>query len=157
MRALPTRLEAAERAVVEVALGGHAPATSGTGGPDIAAKDWLRDLREAADRVRDLREGSKTIEVRDLDMLDVYPTTVILDRYSGAYSGGTWVAWGCDVEYVPREPSGGDGEAMQFWDDRQRETRAGVSSLPAHGVGHSPEEAVIALDRKQRRKIPEET
>lgn len=42
-----------------------------------------------------------------------YPTSIQSDRYSGSYSGGSWVVQvGCAYD----EPNTGDGACRDFWD-----------------------------------------
>jgi len=57
----------------------------------------------------------------------LYPIVVVQDRYSGAYSGGEWLAVArADAAYMDKSrvgwviengPGGGDGDAGTFWDD----------------------------------------
>lgn len=45
----------------------------------------------------------------------VYPLTIIKDRYSGAYSGGVYVAYPCEFYDVDEAVAGNDVECMAFW------------------------------------------
>ena len=39
-----------------------------------------------------------------------YPTTIVIDRYNGCYSGGKWLAFPCFFYDVPEEIEGEDPE-----------------------------------------------
>ena len=46
---------------------------------------------------------------------NIYPLTIIRDRYCGSYSGGTYVAFNLESPEVPKEVFGDDCTAMRFW------------------------------------------
>lgn len=47
---------------------------------------------------------------------DIYPCTIIKDRYNGTYSGGPWLAFNLYPEDIPKEIGAGDTEEMNyFW------------------------------------------
>ena len=46
---------------------------------------------------------------------NIYPLTIIRDRYSGSYSRGTYVAFNLEAHKVPVEVFGDDCTAMRFW------------------------------------------
>jgi hypothetical protein len=72
-----------------------------------------------------------------------YPTTIVNDRYSGAYSGAEWLAFPLDYWNVPDEVDGGDSECMMFWEDYD-----GVV-----GKGSTPELAMANLVAKMEDMI----
>ena len=45
---------------------------------------------------------------------NIYPLTVIYDRYNGSYSGGKYIAFNVEFPDVPKEVFGDDGTAMKF-------------------------------------------
>lgn len=45
-----------------------------------------------------------------------YPTTIIKDRYNGAYSGAIWLALPTDYYDVPKDIDGDDITCMTFWE-----------------------------------------
>ena len=47
---------------------------------------------------------------------DIYPLTIICDRYSGTYSGGEYLAFNLDFDEIPQAVLGDDTTAMEFWD-----------------------------------------
>ena len=72
------------------------------------------------------------------------PIVVISDRYSGAYSGGKWVAFGrADLQFVHEVALdnvwNGDYECAEFFTDEMK-------SLI--GQGNTPDEAVVDLRTK---------
>ena len=46
---------------------------------------------------------------------DIYPLTIICDRYSGTYSGGKYLAFNLDFDEIPLSVSGDDVSCMEFW------------------------------------------
>ena len=56
------------------------------------------------------------MENNDYDRVEMYPMTIIYDRYGGTYSGGEWLAFPLEFHEVPDEVCGCDGECMWFWD-----------------------------------------
>lgn len=135
LQVLPSRQQAADRAVIQVA-------ERLVDGPKSSASH-MNQLIETVGRMRDLR---KEVELAvPPHESNLYPVTIVLDRYTGAYSGGQWVAWDCAEESVPFEPSSGDGDAMAFWYDVKK---GAVREIPNWGIGATPEEAFIDLDRK---------
>jgi len=66
-----------------------------------------------------------------------YNCTIIQDRYGGAYSGGSFVAFGFSPSQVPAFVGDGDIEEASGWPEI-----AGT-----YGVGESPDEAFRDLER----------
>lgn len=62
---------------------------------------------------------------------DIYPCTIIRDRYGGVYSGGEWLAWPLPEDEVPEGPSDSDVACANFW---------GLS-MEAVGRGINPSDA----------------
>ena len=69
---------------------------------------------------------------------NIYPLTVVKDRYNGVYSGGVYTAWNMDADEVPIEISCGDTECMSFWMD---------NDIPV-GIGNTMQDAVNDLAQK---------
>lgn len=69
---------------------------------------------------------------------EIYPATIIHDRYNGTYSGGKWTAWNKHFEDVPEDINGDDMTCFNFWADYK-----GVV-----GKGNTPNTALIDLKRK---------
>ena len=67
--------------------------------------------------------------------LDLYPVTIVTDRYSGCASGGAYLAFYCDPWDVPGEIDDADAIADAFW----RTTKEPI------GRGHTPQEALDDL------------
>ena len=99
----------------------------------------------------------------------IYPIMLIEDRYNGAYSGGKWLAaananggvfkpnWDIDREYKHRAdflvegpPSGGDSDAIEFWDHIYPKHK--YATLQWLAVGDRPDEAIENL-KEQNEQI----
>ena len=73
---------------------------------------------------------------------NIYPLTIIRDRYCGSYSRGTYVAFNLESPEVPKEVFGDDCTAMKFW----KHYKGTV------GLGGSPESAMNNLVKKLKNK-----
>lgn len=49
----------------------------------------------------------------------IYPLTITADRYTGAYSGGNFIAWNLDADEVPEEIYSDDCGCYEFWRDNE--------------------------------------
>lgn len=67
---------------------------------------------------------------------DIYPLTIIKDRYTGCYSGGEYTAWNLDFYEIPADIDDEDVECKLFWDN---------NTIPV-GKGETPEEAIKNLE-----------
>lgn len=78
---------------------------------------------------------------------EVYPVTIIDDRYSGCYSGGKYLAFNVEPWDVPKGVSwGGDVDCAEFWADEALKY--------VIGKGNTPNEAYRNLVEKiQRNEI----
>lgn len=59
---------------------------------------------------------------------EIYPMTIICDRYGGTYSGGRYTAWYKDFWDIPDEVDGCDPECSIFW--LQCEEIVGIGDTP---------------------------
>lgn len=66
---------------------------------------------------------------------DIYPLTIIADRYTGAYSGGEYLAFNLDFYEIPEDVNGDDCACNDFW---------GKNKIPV-GKGYTIEEALANL------------
>ena len=80
-----------------------------------------------------------------------YPLTVVLDRYSGVYSGGYFTAWNKYFEDVPSDIHSDDATVMDFWDS-YRKNFPTVKEKDIVGFGRSAEEAIEDLIKNQKKK-----
>lgn len=46
---------------------------------------------------------------------EIYPLTIVSDRYTGAYSGGQYTAWNLSATELPDAIDGDDVDCMSFW------------------------------------------
>ena len=80
----------------------------------------------------------------DIENIDqIYPVTIVRDRYRGTYSGGLYTAWALDFYQVPQEIDDGDVECANFWH--------GTKAKEYVGIGRTPQNALIDLYRKFRK------
>lgn len=70
----------------------------------------------------------------------LYPLTIVMDRYTGVYSGGIFTAWNLDVDEVPWEIAGGDDTAMTIFE----KINSGYIPIP-YGIGRTPDDAAMDL------------
>ena len=68
----------------------------------------------------------------------IYPLTVILDRYNGTYSGGKWTAWNLKFSDIPPAVSADDCSCAGFFSN----------SNIVYGTGNTPEKAIEDLRKK---------
>lgn len=66
----------------------------------------------------------KTIE-------EIYPMTLVCDRYDGTYSGGRYTAWMCDPWDVPTEIDESDVPCALFWESYEFPVGKGNTPLQA--------------------------
>ena len=71
-------------------------------------------------------------------MNEIYPLTIINDRYTGTYSGGIFTAWNMDYYEIPKDPDEDDVACMLFW----------AKTDIIVGRGETPQEAVDDLKRR---------
>lgn len=84
---------------------------------------------------------------KDID--DIYPLTIIKDKYTGVYSGGQYTAWNVALSEVPKQIQEDDVACRDFWsygnppryyiDEYSKQSRLVI------GVGNTIEEAISDL------------
>ena len=72
---------------------------------------------------------------------EIYPLTVVADRYNGVYSGGKYTAWNMYPYVVPKDIFGDDIDCYDFWSEAK-------SNGLIFGVGDSVIEAIEKLNFK---------
>ena len=66
----------------------------------------------------------------------IYPLTIVLDRYTGAYSGGKFTAWNLDPDEIPTEPFSNDVDCMNFWYGDRNGLVVGLGNTVEEAVGN---------------------
>ena len=66
---------------------------------------------------------------------NIYPMTIIKDRYSGMYSHGKYTAWNVEFDEMPKEIIGGDEVCENFWWEND------VYEKYIVGLGDTPKDA----------------
>jgi|GEM_PF-6003985 len=74
---------------------------------------------------------------------EIYPLTIVADRYGGCYSGAAFIAWNKDTVEVPEDSQGSDRTCSVFWANVNREEI---------GFGDTPDEAYLDLCAKLWKK-----
>lgn len=88
-------------------------------------------------------EGEPSIESPSDSTINIYPLTIVADRYGGVYSGGKYTAWYCDANEVPEDIFQNDVLCDECWDYLYNH-----SSDILFGVGETIDEAVRNLNEK---------
>ena len=76
---------------------------------------------------------------------DIYPLTIVKDRYTGTYSGGEFTAWNLDADEVPAGIYSDDCGCHEFWL---------TNKIPV-GKGQSIREAILDLYVQLKKKKEE--
>ena len=105
------------------------------------AKEWLRE-HGVTEETMGFFMFETSMNIKDV-YDNLYPLTIVMDRYSGVYSGGKFTAWNLDFDEVPEEICWGDGSALEIF----RDIRNGKRNI-VYGVGATPDEAVMDLYMK---------
>ena len=93
-----------------------------------------------------IREFAKMVKTKIIPSLpieyeDIYPLTIIKDRYGGVYSGGTWTAFNLRRDEIPEEV--GASDAIDFNFDHNK--------YP-YGAGETPHMAIKDLAEQLKQK-----
>lgn len=86
-----------------------------------------------------------------MNIHEIYPCTIIMDRYNGTYSGGKWTAWNMHEQDIPYEPSENDVSCAAFWDSYENgsiEFKNEYGEKVCIGLGNTPQEALEDLARR---------
>ena len=118
---------------------------------DNQSKDFEYERQKAREERR-----SKMSEY-ELAQEDIYPLTVIRDRYNGTYSGASYLAFNLDSNLVPSEVHESDVPCSYFWDliDEGNFVEGKVARdyrdvVKYVGKGATIEDAVVDLYRKMK-------
>ena len=118
---------------------------------DNQSKDFEYERQKAREERR-----SKMSEY-ELAQEDIYPLTVIRDRYNGTYSGASYLAFNLDSNLVPSEVHESDVPCPYFWDliDEGNFVEGKVARdyrdvVKYVGKGATIEDAVVDLYRKMK-------
>jgi hypothetical protein len=92
----------------------------------------------------DMNSSIKKVELEELAKGNIYPVTIVMDRYMGTYSGAQWLALNLDPCDIPDEIGGDDPTETIFWREHDD------MKLPV-GKGNNPDEAIADLKEKVKR------
>ena len=109
------------------------------------------------EREKGLEERRSKMSEFELAQEDIYPLTVIRDRYNGTYSGASYLAFNLDSNLVPSEVHDSDVPCSYFWDliDEGNFVEGKVARdyrdvVKYVGKGATIEDAVIDLYHKMK-------
>lgn len=109
------------------------------------------------EREKDWEECRSKMSEYELAQQDIYPLTVIRDRYNGTYSGASYLAFNLDSNSVPSEVHGSDTPCSYFWDlidegnfVEGKVTRDYRDVVKYVGKGVTIEDAVVDLYHKMK-------
>ena len=77
----------------------------------------------------------------------IYPLTIIIDRYSGTYSGGEFTVWNLYPETIPDDIYSDDCTCADFWRELNHDEKS-YNYRKYHdkcGVGNTIQEAIDNL------------
>lgn len=103
-------------------------------------------IREFAQLISDSNNLKKLLLPKKNSLYNSYPLTIIPDRYSGTYSGGTFLAFYCNPHEVPIECYGDDIESYDWFLNNQNNTDPFKGIV--FGAGLTPELAADNLQAK---------
>ena len=78
---------------------------------------------------------------QEFKITDMWPLTIIADRYQGTYSGGKYLAFNLAHDEIPEYIHGGDCDEMEFWESE-------LEAKYIIGKGNTPQEALNDLGKK---------
>jgi hypothetical protein len=89
------------------------------------------------------------ITLKEKEMREIYPLTIVSDRYSGTYSGGIYTAWLCNACDLPDEITDSDESCAAYWAEHADDLNIGHGNTPnealedlynrIHGIYVDPE------------------
>lgn len=76
-------------------------------------------------------------------MNEIYPLTIVRDRYTGVYSGGKYTAWNLNPQFIPHAIVEDDVTCRIFW----------IENIIPVGVGETINEAIECLRKQLESRI----
>ncbi len=105
------------------------------------ANQLMMDVLEAELKQETKKVGAKEIRKNSIEL--PYPLCIVEDRYGGAYSGASFLAFNMSPMGVSELPiDAGDAECLNFWDGNDKDYDLSDFII---GKGNTPEEALQNL------------
>lgn len=82
-------------------------------------------------------ESKNNVQLGYYEKMDIYPLTVVADRYGGTYSKAKFTAWNMKPHDIPEAVFGEDGSCAIYW----------ASNCNPVGRGNTAQEAIDDLER----------
>lgn len=110
--------------------------------------DWYKSMVDTTNKVADIINSNNTTDkdIPDKELPDIYPLTIVNDRYSGTYSGGEYTAWARYPKDIPEAVFSDDNTCWNYF----RTTR------DIYGRGVTPNEAIIDLEKRSKENADNE-
>lgn len=108
-----------------------------------AGDDWYKPMVDTTNKVASIINSNNTT---DKELPNIYPLTVVNDRYNGTYSGGEYTAWARYPEDIPEAVFGDDISCEKCFRTTHR----------IYGCGATPNEAVIDLAKRLKENADNE-
>jgi hypothetical protein len=105
--------------------------------------DWYKSVIDTTNKVASIINRNN---ITDKEIPDIYPLTVVSDRYNGTYSGGKYTAWALYPEDIPKAIFSDDDTCCDYF----RTTR------DIYGRGDTPNEAIIDLEKRSKENADNE-
>lgn len=84
---------------------------------------------------------------------NIYPLTIIKDRYNGTYSKGKYLAFNDDYYNIPKEVDGEGGDCSSFWSTFPNKKALNGMGKPLNvGRGNSPQDALYDLEIQESKE-----
>lgn len=98
----------------------------------------------------DIEKTVDKLQLEDARRGEVYPCTIVNDRYSGAYSGALWLAFACDPDAIPKAIGASDPEESNFWETHdQLKEPIGKGATPDEALAHLLEVIIQYYENKK--------
>ena len=82
---------------------------------------------------------------------ELYPVTIIADRYNGFYSKGMYTAWNLENERVPWQITANQNICKDWWDNYYNTINVASNDMIAVGIGNTIKDAIEDLKARINR------
>lgn len=102
-----------------------------------AGDDWYKPMVDTTNKVTDIINSNN---ITDKELPNIYPLTVVNDRYNGTYSGGKYTAWNLYPWGIPEAVFSDDNTCWSYF----------RTTHDIYGRGATPNEAIIDLEKRSK-------
>lgn len=127
---------------------------------DVCSFDAMMEMCEPTNNLSyeewfDIHQAMyKPTSSRDFEpySIEIYPLTVVMDRYDGTYSGAVYTAWNLDFWNIPAAIDGADYECRAFWASDSKNYLIGKGDTIMDAVKDLREKIEALREEKGREK-----